>query len=73
MAYELPQQIANKVKNALADQELTQSALAAHLGVSQSMISRRLAGVYAWPLHELAPLAEFLGISVNELLSSKAA
>lgn len=68
MAYALPQRVATNINHLLATQGRTQAELASHVHVTQSMISRRLAGRYAWPLRELPLIAEFFGVAVDSLL-----
>lgn len=56
------------VRAELARRGLLQRQLAEHLGISQPQISRRLEGVIAFNVDELASVAEFLGVPVTLLL-----
>jgi len=72
MAQTLSQRIAATVSRLLAESGRPQTALAAYLGVSQSMIPRRLKGQYVFPLNELEAIAAFFGVTVAELISGQA-
>jgi transcriptional regulator with XRE-family HTH domain len=50
---------------------LTHYDLAKRLGVSQSGVSRRLSGEYAWRDTELAELARLLNVSLSQLLGAE--
>jgi transcriptional regulator with XRE-family HTH domain len=71
MASELAQRISARVGAELNSSAKTQEELAKHLGVTQPMISRRLAGKYAFPLNELPLLAGFFGITVADLCDER--
>ncbi len=71
MTSSLTHVIAERVRVELNTSARTQQELATYLGISQPGISRRLAGLYAFSVHELPKVAEFFGLSVNELLERK--
>lgn len=52
----------------MARYQLSQSSLAAELGVSQTQVSKRLRGHVTFDLDELDIVARFLGTTVVELL-----
>jgi transcriptional regulator with XRE-family HTH domain len=72
MAQTLSQRIAATVSRLLAESGRPQTALAAYLGVSQSMIPRRLKGQYVFPLNELEAIAAFFGVTVADLIGGTA-
>ena len=57
------------VRAELARRRLSQSDLAAHLGVSQTAISKRLSGEVAWDINELSTVAAFFGLTVEQLVA----
>lgn len=73
MTQSLTQQVAERVKQELADTGRTQKQLAEHLNVSGPLISCRLSGKYAFPLSEMPAVAAFFGLSVADLLGGQAA
>ncbi|ATW60095.1 excise [Mycobacterium phage Philonius] len=64
--------VATAIRIGLARTNKTQTALARHLNLSQPSIHRRMAGKVPWRIHELTAAAEFLGITVPDLLNEKA-
>ncbi|QKY78945.1 transcriptional repressor [Mycobacterium phage Rebel] len=64
--------VATAIRIGLARTNKTQTALARHLKLSQPSIHRRMAGKVPWRIHELTAAAEFLGITVPDLLNEKA-
>jgi len=64
--------VATAIRVGLARRNTTQSALARHLNLSQPSIHRRMAGKVPWRIHELTAAAEFLGITIPDLLNEKA-
>lgn len=64
-------QVATAIRVALARKNTTQSALANHLCLSQPAIHRRMAGKVSWRLSELSRAADFLGISLADLLGTE--
>lgn len=52
---------------------INQTAVAAHLGLSQQAISRRMSGRTSFTVDELAHVAELLGVSVSVLFGEAAA
>ena len=68
MADLLAQRVAERIHLQMRRQRATQDALAKHLGISQAGISRRLTGQVEFTVGELAAVAQFLGVSVHDLL-----
>lgn len=68
-----PHGVGANVRAELARRSLSQSDLAAHLGLSQAAISRRLSGHTAFDVNELASVAAWLGVSASSLLGEVAA
>lgn len=65
-------EVAGAVRAELARRRIPQSALADRLGQSQQAVSRRLRGVVAFDVAELAAIAEFLNVPVTALLPAPA-
>lgn len=65
--------IATALRVALARKNTTQSVLAKHLNLSQPAVHRRMAGKVSWRISELSKAADFLDVSLAELLSDAAA
>jgi DNA-binding Xre family transcriptional regulator len=61
------QSIADVIKLQLTHQRKGQTALAAHIGLSQTALSRRMRGAIAFRVDELEKIAEFLSITVADL------
>ncbi|WP_218014528.1 helix-turn-helix domain-containing protein [Mycolicibacterium palauense] len=60
------------IRAELARRQRTQGALATHLHLSQPAIHRRMTGKVAWRISELRSTAEFLEISISDLVSEPA-
>ena len=60
--------VGQNVRAELARRRSSQTALAAHLGMSQTGVSNRLRGVIAFDVDELHAAADFLGLPVAALL-----
>lgn len=60
------------VRAELARRNIKQRQLAEVLGIAQTQISRRLAGDVAFNVDELAVVATFLGMSVSDLVGTRA-
>lgn len=58
----------NRISGALAAAGVTQSALAARLGLSQGQVSQRIRGAIEWRLSELRVVAEMTSTPVAELV-----
>lgn len=56
----------------MARRRVTQAALAEHLGLSQAAVGRRLTGVVAFDVDELGRVADFLGLSMADLMRGAA-
>lgn len=67
------QHIAAEVRATLARNQISGKQLAAHLGISQFAVSRRLRGETPFSVDELSATADFLAVSLEELLATKAA
>jgi transcriptional regulator with XRE-family HTH domain len=65
------QQVAGEVRALLARRQISGKQLAAHLGISQFAVSRRLRGQTSFSLDELSAAADFLGVALEDLLSAK--
>lgn len=63
------EQVGANVRAEMARAGLSQAALAAILGLSQPAISKRLRGIQAFDVDEVARAAEALGIDVASLMS----
>lgn len=61
------------IRAELARRGLPQRSLARHLGLSTTVISKRLSGATPIDVNELEVIAEFLGMTVAELLGKDAA
>jgi len=58
------------VRAEMARRRVTQRQIAEALGLSQTQISRRLAGEVAFNVDELAVVADFLGVAISTLVVS---
>ena len=63
-------QVVTAIRIGLARRNTTQGALAEHLKLSPPAVHRRMVGQVAWRIGELRDAAEFLGMSVSELIAS---
>lgn len=70
---ERSQQVAGEVRALLARRRISGKQLAAHLGISQFAVSRRLRGETPFSIDELSCAAEFLGVPVEQLIAAQAA
>lgn len=52
----------------MARRKTLQSEVASHLGISQTAVSKRLAGTIPFDINELVSIAELLGVNVAVLL-----
>lgn len=64
------QRAAAEVRASLARSMVSQRALARHLRISESSLSRRLRGATPFSIDELAAIAELLEVDLTELLGS---
>lgn len=67
------QRVAANVRAELAARRISGSRLAQTLGITRTTMYRRLAGMSPWPIDDLEPIAEFLGVTVESLLTERAA
>jgi transcriptional regulator with XRE-family HTH domain len=64
------QLVAGEVRATLARRQISGKQLAAHLGVSQFAVSRRLRGETAFSIDELSATADYLGVPVSAFLDA---
>lgn len=62
------QRVSGEVRAAMARKRVTQSVLAAHLGISQAALSRRLRGEIPFDVNELALIASHLDVTIDALI-----
>ena len=60
--------VAAEVRAELARQRVSQEALCARIGMSQSTLSRRITGEHPFDTSELAEIAEVLGVPVSRFI-----
>jgi transcriptional regulator with XRE-family HTH domain len=65
--------VARRVRGRIAEERISQARLAARFDVSQQTVSRKLNGRQPFTLDELGILAEFLGVTVGDILGEEAA
>lgn len=65
--------VAEEVRALLARRRLSQSKLAAALGLSQAAVSRRLSGEVPFDVNELAATARYLDVPLGQLVASSEA
>ena len=63
--------VAANVRAEIARRDLTQKQVAVYLGLSQQNLSQRIRGHVKFRDHELATLAQLLGVSVAALKGEK--
>lgn len=68
MSETLSQHVAAEVRAAMARRRVSQSGLAAELGIAQSGLSRRLNGQVPFDIDELEKLSTFLEVPVGTLI-----
>lgn len=66
------QRIAHAIRARLRANGVSQSAVAAALGISQAAVSRRLVGDVPLSLEDLDVIATQLGVGIAELLEAEA-
>ena len=64
-------QVSSEVRAWLARRQLTQRNLASHLGISATSLSFRMKGKTPWSIVELAQVADWLDISLAQLLGDQ--
>jgi transcriptional regulator with XRE-family HTH domain len=62
------EQVASNVRAELGRHRYTQTAVAQHLGLSQTAVSRRLLGQVPFDVNEIHSLATWFGVPVASLL-----
>jgi transcriptional regulator with XRE-family HTH domain len=67
----LRERVAEEIRALMARRRVTQTQLAAHMGVSQSYVSRRLLGQEAFDLDDLDVISAFFGVAVVTLLTGQ--
>lgn len=60
--------MADAILIGLARKRSNQGKLADHLKLSQPAIHRRMTGKVSWRISELEDVADFLGVTVSELI-----
>jgi len=60
--------VAANVRAEMARRRVSQSALAKHLGMAQTAVSRRLTGVVSFDVNEVAAVAAFLDVPLASLM-----
>lgn len=70
---ELQKAVAAEVRAELARKQMSQVALAEHLGVAQATVSRRLTGEVPFDVAELGQVAEILGVSPTHFFPARVA
>lgn len=63
--------VADEVRGGMARARVTQTQLAAALGLSQPAISRRLQGKVDFTVSELRDVAAMLGVPISQLLDER--
>ena len=56
------------IRRLLTERGIPQSVLAEYLGMKQQGVSRRLTGAVPFDVDELARVAQFLGLGIDELV-----
>lgn len=64
-------QIGRRVGTLMDARGITQTSMAARMGITQAAISRKLSGERPWFADELAHAAGILGVSVGELFGER--
>lgn len=62
------QAVAANVRAEMARSRVSQSAIAKHLGIGQTAVSRRLTGDVAFDVNEVAAIAAFLDVPLATLM-----
>lgn len=68
----MSQRAARRIKGLLGSEDVTKSELARRLGVSHTWVTNRLNGSQEIGLNELERIAEVLGVSVTDLIPTRA-
>lgn len=68
MRSNLKADVAGEIRAEMGRRNLSQQAIADHLGVSSVQIGRRMSGEIDWRLSELESLAELFGLQVRDLI-----
>lgn len=68
MAQTVAERVASNLWDLLEDREVTQTALAKHLGVTQGTVSRWLRGTFNISLPTLERIAEYFGTTAAEMV-----
>ncbi len=61
-------EIGRRVHALMWDKRITQTAMAPRMGLTQSVLGRKLRGVVTWTARDLAAAATILGVSIDELV-----
>ena len=65
--------VAAEVRAEMARQKISQETLCQRIGISQSTLSRRITGEYAFDTTELARIAAVLGVPVARFIPTEVA
>lgn len=60
-------EVAAEIRGLMAKRRVTQEQLAAHMGVSQAAIARRLSGRVPFDVDDLDSIAKYFGVPVTSL------
>lgn len=61
------------VSQLLFERRMTRKSLGEHFGVGQCVVSRKLRGHVSWTAEELSVMAELFGLSIDDLMPTRAA
>lgn len=65
----LAEHVAAEIRAEMGRQRKRQAELAAHLGVTQASISKRLAGKQPFAIRDIERIADWLGVDVTQFLA----
>lgn len=69
MAHSINDRIAARVRGELAARNISHSTYAAAIGVPERTIARRLAGNSSWTADEVADSADYLNLTIPDLIA----
>ncbi|MGN7705061.1 helix-turn-helix domain-containing protein [Cellulosimicrobium sp. 22601] len=70
MSQRFAERVTDAVTVAIKERGLSQTTVAAHLGISQAAVNRRLRGQVSWRINELERLAVLLEVDESTLVGS---
>ncbi|NCT90217.1 helix-turn-helix transcriptional regulator [Cellulomonas sp. APG4] len=65
---DLDVEIGRNVHHLMWDRRLTQTAMSEAMGMTQSVLSKKLRGAITWTARDLAGAATVLGVTIDELV-----